>query len=181
MIIKKKKEEEKEDETDKEEKIKDNNEVLTLREFYENSTQVEEIDARACNIIIHGIKENQETGRDSNVMKELFKAVGVPHSPHSTIRLGAKKHDEPRPIKLIMRSKNEKEEFMSNLGKLKYAKDELKKISVTADYTREEREEIRRWVKKAKERNTEESSNAWKVRGSPRSGMRLIRIAIQHE
>ena len=84
------------------------------------------------------IKENQKTESDSIIMKELFKAVEVPHSPHLTIRLGTKKHDKPRTIKLIMRSKEEKEEFMSNLGKLKYAKDEYKKISVTADYTREE-------------------------------------------
>ena len=89
-------------------------------------------------------------------------------------------------MKLTMESKEEKDKFMSQLGKLKYAGAEYKKISVTDDYSVEERDEIRRWVTLAKRKNeTEDGENkgkknyAWKVRGTPKTGMRIVKIRVQ--
>ena len=55
----------------------------------------------------------------------------------------------------------------------------LKKISVTDDYTIEEREEIRRWVNKANDNNDGMKDYVWTVRGTPKTGIRLVKICIQ--
>ena len=93
------------------------------------------------------------------------------------------KEDRARPIKIVMESKSHKAEFMSNLWKLKYANSVNKKIRVTDDYTWEEREEIRRWVTMAEERNKRDNEGIttnykWKVRGTPKCGMRIVQIRI---
>ena len=137
------------------------------------------VDPREQNVIIHGINEGTEVGHDAIYLKELFDILGMGHTgPIITHRLGMKKHDRPRPIKLTMKSINVKEQFMSKLGKLKFADDEFKRISVTDDYTIEEREEIRRWVKKANDKNDGMKDYVWKLRGTPKTGMRLVKICI---
>ena len=98
-------------------------------------------------------------------------------------RLGEKRKDQPRPMKIVMESKNHKAEFMSKLWKLKHADNAYKKIRVTDDHTWEERQEIRRWVKIAKEKNERDNeegitNHAWKVRGTPKSGMRIVQIRV---
>ena len=57
------------------------------------------------------------------------------------------------------------------------------KIRVTDDYTWEKREEIRRWVKMADERNGRNNDEAttsylWKARGTPKTGMRIVQIRM---
>ena len=115
---------------------------------------------------------------DTDYLKNLFDILGMGHTgPSMSHRLGTKKFDRPRPVQITMKSVEEKQQFMAKLGLLNHADDEFKNISITDDYTLEEREEIRRWVMIAKKRNTNENSNyVWKVRGTPKIGMRLIRI-----
>ena len=68
---------------------------------------------------------------------------------------------------------------MARLGRLRGAEDEFKKISVTDDYTLEEREEIRRWVMIANEKNMNGTKDyVWKARGNPKSGMRLTLVKL---
>ena len=56
----------------------------------------------------------------------------------------------------------------------------LKRISITDDYTIQEREEIRRFVEKAKEKSSAENGKfTLKVRGTPKNGLHLARIAKQ--
>ena len=103
--------------------------------------------------------------------------------PANAHRLGVKKEDRARPIKIVMESKSHKAEFMSKLWKLKHADPTHKKARVTDDYTWEERQEIRRWVKIAKDRNERDNkegitNHAWKVRGTPKSGMRIVQIRV---
>ena len=79
-----------------------------------------------------------------------------------------------------LETENEKETVMARLSNLKNAEDRFKKISVTDDYTVEERQEIRNWIEKAKVKNQSESGNfIWKARGSPKNGMRLVKFAKQ--
>ena len=80
-----------------------------------------------------------------------------------------------------MKSVIEKNEVMSRLGRLIDAVAEFKKISITDDNTREEREEIKRWIMLlAKEKNIrEETGYTWKVRGTPKEGLRLALIKHQ--
>ena len=83
-----------------------------------------------------------------------------------------------RPIKVVMSSVQEKEVVMKNLNRLKNAADKFRKLSIKDDYTREEREEIKTWVAKAKDKNeqNEDSTFIWRVCGCPKNGLRLQRM-----
>ena len=59
---------------------------------------------------------------------------------------------------------------------------EFMKISVTEDHTIEERQEIKSWVEKSQTKNQEEGDNSrtiWRVRGSPKYGLRLGKFTRQ--
>ena len=63
-----------------------------------------------------------------------------------------------------MNNAAEKDKIMSRLSNLKNAEEIYRKVSVRDDYTIEEREQIREWVKKADRKNKDENyTNVWKV------------------
>ena len=105
----------------------------------------------------------------------------VNNAPMIAHRLGEKKVDRPRPIKLVMKTMIHKTEFMSKLWKLKYAGPDHKKARITDDYTWEEREEIKRWVMMTKDKSNKghDDGFVWKVRGTPKSGLRLVQVGKQ--
>ena len=134
---------------------------------------------RELNIIIHGI--NEGTFNDTEYLSKLFSILGLDFTGLcASHRLGMKHTVKSRPLKIIMKSVIEKNEVMSRLGRLKDAVAEFKKISITDDYTREKREEIKIWIMLAKEKNIkEETGHTWKVRGTPKEGLRLALIKHQ--
>ena len=77
-----------------------------------------------------------------------------------------------------MGNQNEKEMIMTSLGKLKNAVEKFKRISATDDYTAEERDAIKNKVTEARNKSEVERKGIyiWKVRGSPKNGLRLIRF-----
>ena len=138
-----------------------------------------EIEKRAKNIMIHGAEEvgdNSEDIRkeDEGYVNSILETLGVPNTLESVTRLGKANNEKRRPIKLVMKSKEDKMKVMSNLNKLKGTENDFGKISVTDDYTNTERDEIRRWVQKAQEKSAQDPENIYKVRGDPKNGMRLI-------
>ena len=133
-------------------------------------------DRRELNIIIHGLKEDGKVSQ-CPVTNELFETLELKHHPTTSVdRLGAKSQDKIRPIRVTMESYERKQEFMSSLWKLKHGPDKFQKISITDDYTQDERREIKRWVEEAKKRTQDEDGYVWKVRGSPRSKIRLVKM-----
>ena len=57
------------------------------------------------------------------------------------------------------------------------ANENINKISITDDYTKDERNEIAIWVQKANEKNRNSSEPyLWKVRGTPDAGLYLAKI-----
>ena len=136
---------------------------------------------RATNVIIHGVNESTEEDKHTNdkeYVKELLENVGLNVDPESIVRLG--KNIDPnkcRPIKIKFKSPDEKDNMMSRLSNLKKAEDKFRKISITDDYTIEERQEIKKFVDEAKTRNLSEEGNFfWRIRGSPKIGMELRRV-----
>ena len=101
-------------------------------------------------------------------------------SPVSVIRVGKKKEQGSRPLKIIMASVQNKDNIMRNLGKLKDAPENLRKISVTDDYTQEEQESIRQKVAEAKKMTETkgEGKYVWRVRGTPKNGLILRRFNL---
>ena len=67
---------------------------------------------------------------------------------------------------------------MNNLRDLK-GRQEFKGISITDDHTWNEREQIKKFMKDAKEQNLKEPETSyyvWKVRGTPKTGLHLKRL-----
>ena len=104
----------------------------------ENKKQIMEekdTESRSCNmIIIHGATEMSHW--DDEYLKEvnkrkvsiLMKDVELDIQPKSTFRLGTRKHEKQRPLKVIFKSENDQRMVMQNLSCLKkFAKPQLLK------------------------------------------------------
>ena len=72
-----------------------------------------------------------------------------------------------------MNATQEVETVMANLLHLKGSSNEFGKISVTEDYT----EIIKRYVGEAKEKTVEDPNYIYKIRGTPKNGLRLAKFA----
>ena len=149
----------------------------------EELVQQRQREARAQNIVIHGFPEENDTQEgnieaDTNTIKELLKIIEVEATPVSIVRLGKRTESKRRPIKIRMSTLNERELMMSSLGKLKVAPEKFKKISITEDYTIEERQVIKNKVEEARNKAEGGGNHIWRVRGSPKSGLRLIKFTI---
>ena len=134
-------------------------------------------ESRMCNIIIHGKEENENQQDDDLFVKSFMQTVSESVTPKSFTRIGRQENCK-RPIKVTLKNAKDKEEIMINLKNLK-GKDSFKGISITDDYTVSEREMIRDFTRKAKERNLAESENSnfvWRVRGTPKNGLVLKRF-----
>ena len=136
-------------------------------ERHEHTYQTQERKLRAANIIIHGLNEGTEID-DQIEIKKIFKAVGVTSLPKSFTRLGSQStHARGRPVKLVMNNLQEKKIFMNNLPKLKTAEENIRRISITHDFTLEQRKINAAMVKKAREMTSNNNQDEWKLRGSP--------------
>ena len=152
----------------------------------EELVQDREREARINNFIIHGIDESptndsEAVSNDCTMINSLFQAIDIESNPKSFFRIGKQNDQKSRPIKVIMKTTLDKDEVMENLNKLKNAPEKLRNISVTDDYTKEERQIIRSKVDEANKKTQEEGDGKyiWKVRGSPKNGLRLMRFMIK--
>ena len=156
-------------------------EVRKVIEEAKNDEKVElsEQEKRSQNFIIHGAEEigdtaEEVTKNDADYINDILKTLGVREKPESIARLGKPNESKGRVLKICMKTKAGKEMVMTNLRKLKGTEDEFGKISVTEDYTKTEREEIRKFTIKAKEQQQNDSTRVYKVRGDPKNGLRVI-------
>ena len=134
---------------------------------------------RATNIIIHGAEEVGENPNgikkeDLEYVKQIFTKIGVSSTPTSITRLGQPNESKSRPLKIVMKSANEKADVMKNLGRLKGTERYFGKISVKDDYTSSEREEIRLLTERAKKETAENPEKVFKVRGNSKNGWRVV-------
>ena len=146
----------------------------------------QERDRRVNNIIIYGISEEitEENlsikDHDVNFIKSFLDAIEADVEPKQIVRLGNENADKKRPVKVILKNKEDKNEIMSNLNKLKNADTALRGISVRDDYTLEERKLIRTMNEEARKRNEAENVTHWKVRGTPKNGLRVVKITARN-
>ena len=147
---------------------------------------------REKNIIIHGVSEGdgtteENTKGDCSYVTSLFQILGTKTNPISIARLGkpieksetkdnTTGNEKCRPIKLIMSSADEKDLIMSRLSNLKNAEEKYRRISVKDDYTLEERNLVKHWLKIADEKNKAEGTTKYKIRGTPKNGFRVVEI-----
>ena len=148
-----------------------------------NDEIAEELDrqSRVNNIIIHGKKEDDGTD-DKAFAENLLKDLQVRTTAIKEIERMVSKNDltqciGKRPIKLVLKNKDSKDEIINNL---RYLKDSVlyKGISIQQDYTRNERTQIKELSDKAREMNIEEveANVIWRVRGTPSTGLFLKKL-----
>ena len=138
-----------------------------------------ERERRSANLIIYGIKEesnDDQPEQDKAFISSLLEKIGVAQRPKQIFRLGKRGDDKTRPVKITMENEGEKDTIMARLGNLKNAEDAFRKVSIREDYTLEEREMVREMVKRAEAKNDAENTNEWKVRGTPKTGLKVVRI-----
>ena len=171
-----------------------NNTVKNVIQETKNTDRVIETERikREKNIIIHGVSEGDGTAEentkgDCNYVTSLFQILGTKTNPISIARLGkpieksetkdnTTGNEKCRPIKLIMSSADEKDLIMSRLSNLKNAEEKYRRISVKDDYTLEERNLVKHWLKIADEKNKAEGTTKYKIRGTPKNGFRVVEI-----
>ena len=134
---------------------------------------------RSNNFIIHGLEENGTdvdavNNNDAKLINLFFGTINIEARPTKFYRLGKITPNKNRPLKLEMTNKSERDEVMNNLNCLKGSEEILGKLSVKEDLTKNEREQVQKYVEMAKEKNAENSSHHWVVRGTPKNGLRLV-------
>ena len=80
--------------------------------------------------------------------------------------------ENKKPIKVVLHNEQDLEKILNNLQNLQ-DNTEYKGISITEDYIVSERQMIKEFANKAKEKNSLELENSnfvWKVRGAPKDG-----------
>ena len=142
---------------------------------------------RAANVIIHGVTEPDSSDKDQckkfneDFVSDFLQTVGVNVSSKTIYRLGKADSSKNRPIKLITGGESEKDDIMNNLKKLKNV-EKYRGISITEDYTINERDMIRARAEEAKTKNANEPSDSmftWKVRGTPKNGLFIKKFRKQ--
>ena len=126
-------------------------EVRKIIQDAKNNDKVEESEQekRAKNFVIHGADEYGDTPEkvkklDTDYVIEILTHLRITQKPESVTRLGNPTDTKKRPIKVVMKMKEDKEKVMKNLGRLRGTIDYFGKISVTEDYTQSEREQLRK-------------------------------------
>ena len=143
----------------------------------------QEQEKRANNLIIHGVCEvtgDNSKDHDQNFIKSFLEAIEVDVVPKQILRLGNATPDKKRPVKLILNNGEEKEKIMSMLTKLKNADPNIRGISVREDYTIEERKLIKTMNDEARKRNADENVTHWKVRGTPKNGLKVVKVTTRN-
>ena len=167
------------------------NVTTTMKSRNADLIEKREQEKRANNIIIYGLSEERVDDnvseervddnvpieeRDKEFLSSFLETIEVNVVPKQTTRLGNAQAGMSRPIKVIMKSAADKNKIMSSLNKLKNASEPLRGISVRDDYTIEERQLIKSMTEEAKRKNEADNVTHWKVRGTPKNGLRVVKI-----
>ena len=133
--------------------------------------------ARASNIIVHGLHENNDSKKDDDFAANLVKDLHTKVIIKSTSRIGTPSDEKKRPIKITLQSENEKFRLMGNLSALKGV-EKYKGISITEDLCQADRKVFKDLSDKAKEINQSnpEDTHILRVRGNSKNGFHLKKV-----
>ena len=129
---------------------------------------------RSKNFIIHGLTEGATT--DNQFVNDFILQLGVTAVVKKLVRLGKADSMNKRPLKVEMQSEEDKRRIMVNLSNLRDIP-QFKGISIKDDYTIAERQLLKQWNERAKEKTREDETEfEWRVRGTPKNGLWLKRM-----
>ena len=110
-------------------------------------------------------------------MVELFfQKINIETKPVNYFRLGKPAPNKNRPLKLEMTNSTERDLVRNNLKLLKGTEKKLGKLSVREDLTKNDREQVKKYVDSAMKKKSEDPTHRWVVRGSPKNGWRLVNL-----
>ena len=160
----------------------------TMKSFIKSEREEERwLNSTKCNLMLHNLGENknEETKEeqrkgDMDYVEEVIKnRMGLKVKIIAVERIGIRNNEmfqtkRWRPCKITLVNEEQKNQIMASvhkLGKLDFR--------VTDDFSKKERETIKEWHKKAKEKTAieKDKSCVWKVRGSPRTKLYLKKIS----
>ena len=135
-------------------------------------------ETRQMNVIVHGLKESDDPDmekRHEEDVKELFKMLeeieAKPPEEGITIkRLGKKEDDKQRPILMTCPNTETKKKIINNAKKLKTS-EEYRRIGISHDLTKGQRQELKNLKEQARLKNTE--NQTFIVIGDP-SNWRIV-------
>ena len=130
---------------------------------------------RSKNIIIHGVgeilhKEShlQKVGEmaDKIYINKVLKDLRVDNvNVKETERFGRHMTNKDRPLRVILNSESEKQKIFTHLKNLK-GKMKYKGVSITEDFTANERRILKHWRQKMKDKNEKETTEyQWRLYG----------------
>jgi len=160
-----------------------------LHETKQEADEQRDKERRRNNIIIYNIPESSaeradgRTKDDISFCLRMFNHVlqaGISEEDLAhTFRLGRRDENatSPRPLLIQLTSYTQKNMIMESLYKLKHAEQHFKNVVVTHDMTKAERDECKRMVTEAKDKEAQDPSGdfIYRVRGLP-GKMKIIKI-----
>ncbi|ESN90134.1 hypothetical protein HELRODRAFT_182831 [Helobdella robusta] len=169
-------------------------EVIKTKETIQSISEIEE---RSCNLIIFRLKENVDLsvsdGRredDENISRILGTILKDKVDKFDVVkqfRLG-KKTEKTRPLLVRLKSKSLKNLIMENLSNLKNLDEDLRGISVGHDLTKEQRNDCKKLIETAREKDKDRADKQdfvyrvtgelgnWRIRRLPKKSTFAISI-----
>jgi len=160
-----------------------------IKRFLEKEkTDKKWIEATSCNLMIHHLYETTEHTKEiadkedidyiekEVILKKLnLGEIKVIKSERiGTLTLEKEEKEQYRPLKLTFQSEEDKEKVLKGICNSKRRFE----FKATDDLSKNERNLVREWCQKAKERNLKKNDGSfqWKVRGSPRTRLYMKKI-----
>lgn len=137
------------------------------------------------NIIIHKIDELESQVTEERLRHDVQEVIKLTSDDHfgQVVRLGRFESGKTRPIIVEFRKNEDKVNLFQNLGMLREAPVELKKLSINHDMTKLQREKEKKLWEEAKEKEANSLGEyLFRVRGSPWSNRirQIPRVPQQH-
>ena len=149
-----------------------------MKEALDESKKEDKLmEERQCSIVIHRLKESNKGNADERKKEETDVAEKLCTEGArvygckiiKTLRLGRYEPDRvnPRPLKVTFENAEQREKLLTNLNNLKEADEDLRKLSISPDMSKETRNEIKKMVEEAKEKSRNSDGKIFRVRGPP--------------
>ena len=144
---------------------------------------------REKNMVIYRAKEstsnlkNEIMNHDKDILRKLLAQCDTEYEEGTIdkiLRLGRKEKDKTRPLLVCFKDLDTKKSLFSKLKNLQQAPEELRALSISHDYTPEEREENKKLREEAKELEAKDPEHKYVIRGPPWN-REIIKVAKNKE
>ena len=162
----------------------------TMKHTKEFLQEEKDKESRRRNIIIYRMpeskakdvvnKQKDEKKIFRKLMNDVLKINCNENDIIRTFKFGEKEEGKDKPLLIEFKSMSLKNQMMESLYKLAKASDVFKNLSISHDMTKAERNEQKKLVNEAKDKENNDGEFRFKVRGFP-GAMRIVKIKKREE